>query len=267
MGSTKSGEMKSDSISSAQDERTDAQKEQDVTKGVVEAYELLNDKTITIDKVRGRLRPITTKYRMTSLEIVIDAEDATQKTIHFEGQINPRRKGDRRAIAGSKKRGDHVFANALEQIITELREHVATQLGASSEANRLLSAFASCQGIMSGSVYQLTVDKGESPVASDVHSVKFGQAAGLFKYAMFSYISALKIRSKSGASTIEQDHRAVVQAALTIELYIHGFINSAVDPDAEAAMPDRQAEIAVGKAGLQQVKALILGAINLPMSD
>jgi hypothetical protein len=73
------------------DNRTDAQKQADLDKGISEAEALRETPNIRDPDVRKGLVAIQKKYNMTSLELVVDAEDDTKETVHIEGEINPKK--------------------------------------------------------------------------------------------------------------------------------------------------------------------------------
>jgi len=71
------------------DERTEEQKKADLAKAMKEAQALQNDQEKTDDQVRQGLRAIKEKYKMASLELVVDSEAGSEETVHIEGVINP----------------------------------------------------------------------------------------------------------------------------------------------------------------------------------
>jgi hypothetical protein len=71
------------------DERTEEQKQADLDKGITEAKALQNTLKITEASIKKGLMAIKQKYRMTSLELVVDSIEDTKETIHIEGKINP----------------------------------------------------------------------------------------------------------------------------------------------------------------------------------
>lgn len=74
------------------DERTDAQKQQDLEKGLTEAEGLLKNKKLSTEQVKAKLPAIKSKYKMASLEVVTDTKTENQETDHVQGEINPRAK-------------------------------------------------------------------------------------------------------------------------------------------------------------------------------
>jgi len=71
------------------DDRTPAQKQADLEKGVAEADALLADPKLTSVDVAKRLPAIKAKYKMTELAIVTDAKAEGSETDHIHGAINP----------------------------------------------------------------------------------------------------------------------------------------------------------------------------------
>jgi hypothetical protein len=71
------------------DDRTDAQKKADLDKGIAEADQLAKDRTKTPDQVRRGLPAIKAKYKMTALDLVVDADTANKVRVHVHGVINP----------------------------------------------------------------------------------------------------------------------------------------------------------------------------------
>jgi hypothetical protein len=71
------------------DERTEEQKKADLDKGIAEAEALQKTPNITEAEIRKGLIPIKQKYRMESLDLVVDKEDDAKETVHVMGKINP----------------------------------------------------------------------------------------------------------------------------------------------------------------------------------
>jgi hypothetical protein len=72
------------------DERTDAQKQSDLDSAIREAETLQQTPEITDKQVREGLLVIREKYKMVSLELVVDSQDEMQETVHAIGEINPK---------------------------------------------------------------------------------------------------------------------------------------------------------------------------------
>ncbi len=79
------------------DDRTDAQKQADLDKGVAEAEALIGPKMLP-DQIKKRLPAIKSRYKMTTLELVVDSESATSETVHIHGEINPKKDGSQKPV-------------------------------------------------------------------------------------------------------------------------------------------------------------------------
>jgi hypothetical protein len=114
------------------------------------------------------------------------------------------------------------------------------------------------------SSYQLTVDKDDSTHFGDTHSQIFGRHTEIFKFAMISYMMALKTRHDRSVnrSNVEETHFAIRDAIHWIDLHIEDWVGLALDPESELLMPEKRKEIAQGKEGLRQIKTLILETIR-----
>jgi hypothetical protein len=75
------------------DDRTDAQKQADLNAGLNEANTLVEAKGATDASIRKGLAGIKSKYRMTSLELVVDIDGDLEASIHVAGKVNPEGKG------------------------------------------------------------------------------------------------------------------------------------------------------------------------------
>src|ERR1041385_482163 len=72
------------------DTRTDTQKEADLAKAMAEAEQVRAKKDITEAEIKAALPRIKSKYKMVSLELIVDSKDETKEAIHFVGEINPK---------------------------------------------------------------------------------------------------------------------------------------------------------------------------------
>ena len=162
------------------------------------------------------------------------------------------------------KRGDHIFANGLAQTVDELATKAATELGSTREGRLLAETFKSCRKILNEAPYHLTVDKESVSPFGDAHSAAFGLHTQTFKYEMISYILALRRRKELPPTpqNVQFFHYAILDSIRSIGLHIEDWIRLAPDPEAERLMPEKRKEIARGKAGLQEMKALIVQAIQ-----
>jgi hypothetical protein len=71
------------------DGRTPAQKQVDLDKAIVEAEALEKTKDISEDEIKQRLPAIKTKYKLTSLDLVVEKTEEGVDTIHITGAVNP----------------------------------------------------------------------------------------------------------------------------------------------------------------------------------
>jgi hypothetical protein len=72
------------------DTRTDQQKQDDLTRGMAEAQELMQKKEFTAKDVQQHLPGIKAKYKMTALDLVVDSTAGAKETCHVHGEINPK---------------------------------------------------------------------------------------------------------------------------------------------------------------------------------
>jgi hypothetical protein len=71
------------------DERTAAQKQADLDNGMKEAKALQSRPDASVAAIKAALPGIKKKYKMTSLEMVVDKQEEMNQTIHMEGSVNP----------------------------------------------------------------------------------------------------------------------------------------------------------------------------------
>lgn len=74
------------------DERTDEQKQADLDKAIAEAEVLQRNPKTTEATIKKGLVSIKNKYKMKSLELIVDNKNETKETVHIEGEINPKGK-------------------------------------------------------------------------------------------------------------------------------------------------------------------------------
>lgn len=71
------------------DERTPEQKLADLNKAMSDAEALQKKPQITEDEIRKGLGPIKSKYKMTSLDLIVDDKSESKEKVHIAGVINP----------------------------------------------------------------------------------------------------------------------------------------------------------------------------------
>jgi len=87
-------------------------------KAIAEAESLQRTPKITEAKIKKGLKSIKQKYKMTSLELVIDSDSGSKEKVHVEGEINPKKPGQQ--IEVSKMKGLTV-AEAVAEIAGNLK--------------------------------------------------------------------------------------------------------------------------------------------------
>lgn len=80
---------KSDS-GSKPDERTEQQKNSDLQQGLAAGESLLAVNEPDLEEIRQRLPAIKAKYKLSALELVVDAATDEEETIHLHGEVNPK---------------------------------------------------------------------------------------------------------------------------------------------------------------------------------
>lgn len=71
------------------DDRTPEQKQADLNKAMSEAEALQKKPKITEDEIKKGLGPIKSKYKMTSLDLIVDDKSESKEKVHIAGVINP----------------------------------------------------------------------------------------------------------------------------------------------------------------------------------
>jgi Domain of unknown function (DUF4157) len=85
------------------EERSEAEKDKDKKAAIAEAEQLMPAEGLDEDAVRGKLGPIKTRYRLTSLILVMDSQTEEEETAHFEATASPNLKGPKRKVPQSAK--------------------------------------------------------------------------------------------------------------------------------------------------------------------
>ena len=71
------------------DERTEAQKKEDLRAALSKSDKLLRNDNISLEEVKKRLPAIKDKHKLVSLELVVDNQDGNKETVHIHGAVNP----------------------------------------------------------------------------------------------------------------------------------------------------------------------------------
>ncbi|MFB2891750.1 DUF4157 domain-containing protein [Aerosakkonemataceae cyanobacterium BLCC-F50] len=121
---------------SKNDKRTQQQKQADLGKALTQADQLVKDDKISSEQVKERLPGIKSKYKMTSLKLIVDSKDDVKEIVHVEGIINPKDKKPKsvkfnysEALTKAKSEfGERLFAR--KELETYLSVNRATALKA-----------------------------------------------------------------------------------------------------------------------------------------
>jgi hypothetical protein len=76
-----------------EDKRMDSEKQSDLNKALKEAEALQRKPGINETGIRKGLLPIKNRYKMTSLELIVDSKGETKEKLHVKGKINPEGEG------------------------------------------------------------------------------------------------------------------------------------------------------------------------------
>ena len=75
------------------DHRTEGEMEADLVSAIASVEGLLSAPEADVEKVRKQLPGIKARYKLSVLDIVVDAEDAQGVTVHVHAEINPKKDG------------------------------------------------------------------------------------------------------------------------------------------------------------------------------
>jgi hypothetical protein len=92
------------------DDRTEDQKQADLAKAMGEAEAVKMKPDATEESIRKELPAIKKKYRLESLDLVVDSEDASSETVHISGSMSPSKSGRK----GKLKKEPGNKANPIE---------------------------------------------------------------------------------------------------------------------------------------------------------
>jgi uncharacterized protein DUF4157 len=103
------------------DMRTEAQRQEDLSKAMAEGEALLRNDNDSPDDVRHALSGIKAKYRVDSLELVTESQNDEGETDHIEGSMSPPRKGAS-VKKGQKDQPTKSFTIPRPSFVTETLE-------------------------------------------------------------------------------------------------------------------------------------------------
>jgi hypothetical protein len=78
----------------------DAQMEADLESGTAEADALLSVAEPDLAHIEGQLPVIRSKYKLTVLTLVVDAESGDEETVHIHGEVNPKKNKRKHKVKG-----------------------------------------------------------------------------------------------------------------------------------------------------------------------
>ncbi|MBD2211447.1 DUF4157 domain-containing protein [Nostoc linckia FACHB-104] len=166
------------------------------------------------------------------------------------------------------KRKDHVFNNSIKQSVSDWLSEIE-EISNLSEGRVLIVSVSSLKNLLSNPVFELTVDKDkDSPSPNgDQNSRIHGSTKQELLYTLRQFILAIKFRRDARTKDeIEQADRILGTTSLHLQLIIGKWTDSAIDPDAVTQMlkekPEMAGQINQGKNTLQQIRALLVGAVR-----
>ena len=123
-------------------DRTDEQKKKDKLAPIAEAEQALAEKGFDEQKVRGKLDSIKNRYKLLTLELVVDSKDGQKETVHFTASASEEEVGNPKVVQLAATLNEAMLSKpfiAKEKAATakklamtrdELRRQVAIQQGA-----------------------------------------------------------------------------------------------------------------------------------------
>jgi hypothetical protein len=243
------------------DTRTTEEKAADLKLGMSDAYTLIKKPESAVDTVKGELPALVKKYRLQSLDLVVDKEDGMIKTVHVLGKVNPEDEGPKVEMSAARKKGDHVFAVGLKKGVDKWVDLCNKIVGGDSpETVRLVSGLQEAQKLLDDPVFDLVIDKGAQPAEGDSHSKKFGLIDADVTQRMQAFFTAVQVRAqdlRGGQREAITNQEFVQNAADLVFLRLGDWVNAALDPDAEKLMPSAKAEIDKGRKQVAQFHTAI----------
>ena len=109
------------------DERTEAQKQSDLDKAIVDAEAVMAREDADKETVEKALKNIKTKYRLTKLELVKDASDEKSETDHVLAEINPKKTSKPKKFVNGMPESKAHFEHGIYDKDEYLRQLVIAQ--------------------------------------------------------------------------------------------------------------------------------------------
>lgn len=184
------------------DERTPAQKQADLDKATDEADTLLNAAEPDLSVIEKRLPAIKNRYKLTQLEIVVDASGAEEQTVHLHGAVNPDKNKPRHKV---KKGGPNEIVSAADLTF----ERPGFRKSVKKELRRVHIARTGQKGIFTGAAGALRGTKWARR-----HVVSWGDLAAHYRsaFAGKTVQQGYDILTREGTPATQVERRAVVRA-------------------------------------------------------
>src|SRR5262249_16223462 len=80
------------------DERTEEEKKRDKLAGIADAEKLLPTKGFDEEKVRGKLGPVKRRYKLATLDLVVDSKQGQTETVHFTASASEEEVGQPKQV-------------------------------------------------------------------------------------------------------------------------------------------------------------------------
>ncbi|WP_406014002.1 hypothetical protein OG520_19425 [Streptomyces sp. NBC_00984] len=243
------------------DQRTDAQKRNDLHAGMTAAEAIAKKDTEEKEK-REQLRPIKKRYGMKKLSLTIEITADGVENYTIEGEVNPK---EEKNGSNGPKRGDHVFALGLSgtlkkihNIATDGLNHLNTPHA--KTASLLLASLDSAQG-KAENLPEIVVRKkaGHEP-EGDAHSKAYGKASQEAVLAFTTLIHSIAQyydETRGG----EEDSLRMIGALETSSVYaifaVEEWLDNVVDRDSVPLISNKR-EFYKGELQLEEIRQILI---------
>ncbi|MES2734069.1 MAG: DUF4157 domain-containing protein [Bacteroidota bacterium] len=179
------------------DERTDEQKEKDLDSGLSEGEALLTGPEPDLDKVRSRLPAIKKKYKLVSLDLVVESSTDKEENVYLAGEVNPKK----------KKPPHKVPKGGPDSIIEEAHLDFGRFKWKPDTKRELRTLYTGSKNIMTGTGSFKSANKWHRR-----HVVAWGDMKRHFQQVFQGKVkNAAEILSKEGVSVAKVERTVVVQ--------------------------------------------------------
>ncbi len=184
---------------------------------------------------------------------------------HFEYEpVVQRMSKDVSKTGNTKKRGDHLFANGLQQSLAEVKNIVNSLNENYGERSALLRVLNTCITLASDTSFHLTVDKGESANVADIHSQTFGSAKEQFVFSMTQLVESIKHSQELRKNEdLALRGRIAATTAQGVIVALGNYIRAVPDEDAVKLMNATHAsQIQSARTKIEQINNLLVGVVD-----